>query len=42
VEGSFVVGAVLKDIRQPADAVEVVVLESLELYLAFSRGTSGR
>ncbi|WP_199101867.1 ABC transporter substrate-binding protein [Aquitalea sp. ASV11] len=43
VEGSFVVGAVLKDIHQPPDAVEVVkVLESLELYLAFSRGTSGK
>ncbi|BBF85638.1 ABC-type amino acid transport, signal transduction system, periplasmic component [Aquitalea magnusonii] len=42
-EGSFVVAAVLKDIRQPADAVEVVrVLESLDLYLAFSRGTSGK
>ncbi|AUH51058.1 ABC transporter substrate-binding protein [Chromobacterium sp. ATCC 53434] len=42
VEGGFVVGSVLKDIHQPADAVEVVrVLESLELYLAFSRGTSG-
>ncbi len=43
VEGSFVVAAVLKDIRQSADAVEVVrVLESLDLYLAFSRGTSGK
>jgi len=43
VEGSFVVAAVLKDIRQSADAVEVVrVLESLELYLAFSRGTSAK
>ena len=43
VEGGFVVGAVLKDIHQPPDAVEVVrVLESLELYLAFSRGTSGK
>ncbi|OHX17249.1 hypothetical protein BI344_20970 [Chromobacterium sphagni] len=40
VEGGFVVSSVLKDIHQPADAVEVVrVLESLELYLAFSRGT---
>ncbi|SUX55217.1 Uncharacterised protein [Chromobacterium vaccinii] len=40
VEGGFVVGSVLKDIHQPADSVEVVrVLESLELYLAFSRGT---
>lgn len=43
VEGSFVVAAVLKDIHQPAETVEVVrVLESLELYLAFSRGTSGK
>lgn len=43
VEGGFVVGSVLKDIHQPADAVEVVkVLESLELYLAFSRGTSAK
>lgn len=42
VEGGFVVASVLKDIRQPPDAVEVVrVLESLELYLAFSRGTPG-
>ncbi|AAQ60100.1 substrate-binding periplasmic protein [Chromobacterium violaceum] len=41
VEGGFVVASVLKDIHQPANAVEVVrVLESLELYLAFSRGTS--
>ena len=40
VEGGFVVSSVLKDIHQPADSVEVVrVLESLELYLAFSRGT---
>ncbi|WP_083339059.1 substrate-binding periplasmic protein [Chromobacterium sphagni] len=40
VEGGFVVSSVLRDIHQPADAVEVVrVLESLELYLAFSRGT---
>lgn len=40
VEGGFVVASVLKDIHKPADAVEVVrVLESLELYLAFSRGT---
>ncbi|WP_434627112.1 substrate-binding periplasmic protein [Chromobacterium sp. CV08] len=42
VEGGFVVASVLKDIHQPPDAVEVVrVLESLELYLAFSRGTPG-
>ncbi|MCD4504314.1 substrate-binding periplasmic protein [Chromobacterium piscinae] len=40
VEGGFVVSSVLKDIHQPVDSVEVVrVLESLELYLAFSRGT---
>ncbi|WP_374422963.1 substrate-binding periplasmic protein [Chromobacterium sp.] len=40
-EGGFVVASVLKDIHQPPDSVEVVkVLESLELYLAFSRGTS--
>lgn len=43
VEGGFVVASVLKSIHQPSDAVEVVrVLESLELYLAFSRGTSSR
>ncbi|KUM05126.1 ABC transporter substrate-binding protein [Chromobacterium subtsugae] len=40
VEGGFVVSSVLKDIHQPSDSVELVrVLESLELYLAFSRGT---
>ncbi|MGR2664029.1 substrate-binding periplasmic protein [Chromobacterium haemolyticum] len=40
-EGGFVVASVLKDIHQPPEAVEVVrVLETLELYLAFSRGTS--
>ncbi|AXE31881.1 ABC transporter substrate-binding protein [Chromobacterium phragmitis] len=40
VEGGFVVASVLKDIHRQPDAVELVrVLESLELYLAFSRGT---
>lgn len=39
-EGSFVVPGVLQDIGHGYDEVEqVMVLESLELYLAFSKGT---
>lgn len=41
VEGSLVVSSVLKDIGHTADDVEKVkVLDSLELYLAFSTSTS--
>ncbi|WP_269532453.1 ABC transporter substrate-binding protein [Chitinimonas sp. BJYL2] len=41
-EGSIAVTSILKDIQQPIDAVEQVrVLESLNIYLAFSRGTPG-
>jgi polar amino acid transport system substrate-binding protein len=43
VEGSFVVGAVLKDIRQPADAVEVVRAAGIAgVVSGIFRGTSGR
>ncbi|WP_293764279.1 transporter substrate-binding domain-containing protein [uncultured Aquitalea sp.] len=41
VDGGLVVSSILRDIHQSDDAVETVkVLDSLELYLAFSRGTS--
>lgn len=42
VEGSFVISSVLKDIGRSSEDVErVMTLETLELYLAFSLGTSG-